>query len=216
MSYYETQVTVYRNNDFNNKIVISSAELAPGDIFQIPEQQKMPCDAILLMGTCIMNEAMLTGESIPVIKTPLPNSDSKFDPAEDKQFTLYAGTLCIKASNNVDEKILGMVTQTGFTTAKGELIRTMMFPKPSNFKFYQDSFRFIGLLALMAIAGNSILFCCLLRVKIEFCIDLKSFLDTGNASIIKIIIKSSEIITVTVPPALPTCMSIGISVAIKR
>lgn len=31
-----------------------------------------------------------------------------------------------------------------------------------------------------------------------------------------IIVKASEIVTVTVPPALPTCMQIGVSVALAR
>jgi cation-transporting ATPase 13A2 len=36
--------------------------------------EKLPCDFILLSGTCIINESMLTGESIPVIKSALPDS----------------------------------------------------------------------------------------------------------------------------------------------
>jgi len=31
-----------------------------------------------------------------------------------------------------------------------------------------------------------------------------------------VILKASEIITVTVPPALPTCIQVGISVALNR
>jgi len=34
----------------------------------------MPCDIILLNGSVVMNEAMLTGESIPVLKSALPNN----------------------------------------------------------------------------------------------------------------------------------------------
>ncbi|KAA0713779.1 putative cation-transporting ATPase 13A3 [Triplophysa tibetana] len=33
----------------------------------------MPCEAVLICGSCIVNESMLTGESIPVVKTDLPN-----------------------------------------------------------------------------------------------------------------------------------------------
>jgi len=43
----------------------------------------MPCDLILLNGTAIMNESMLTGESIPVIKSALPYNDNIYDPNND-------------------------------------------------------------------------------------------------------------------------------------
>lgn len=41
----------------------------------------------------------------------------------------------------------------GFSTAKGELVRSIMFPKPVDFKFSQDSFKFIGCLAAIAVIG---------------------------------------------------------------
>jgi cation-transporting ATPase 13A2 len=49
-----------------------SSELLPGDIVIVPESTCLPCDLILLTGTAIVNEAMLTGESIPVMKLALP------------------------------------------------------------------------------------------------------------------------------------------------
>jgi len=39
----------------------------------------MPCDLILLTGSCIVNESMLTGESIPVIKNQLPFTNDVYD-----------------------------------------------------------------------------------------------------------------------------------------
>ena len=39
----------------------------------------------------------------------------------------------------------------GFTTTKGALVRSMLFPKPIGFKFYRDSIRFI--MVLSGIAG---------------------------------------------------------------
>jgi cation-transporting ATPase 13A2 len=61
-----------RSGDENNMIDIDSTHLVPGDVIEIPENLSMPCDFALLSGTCIVNESMLTGESIPVIKNALP------------------------------------------------------------------------------------------------------------------------------------------------
>lgn len=39
-----------------------STELVPGDVILIPANGMiMPCDAVLIQGTCIVNESMLTG-----------------------------------------------------------------------------------------------------------------------------------------------------------
>ena len=56
-----------------DKIVkLDSSQLLPGDIIVVPESQALPCDLVLLTGSAIVNEAMLTGESVPVMKTSLP------------------------------------------------------------------------------------------------------------------------------------------------
>ena len=42
---------------------LSSEDLVPGDVLVIPKNgMSMPCDAALLTGNCIVNEAMLTGK----------------------------------------------------------------------------------------------------------------------------------------------------------
>jgi cation-transporting ATPase 13A2 len=45
------------------------------------------------------------------------------------------------------------MVEQGFNTTKGALIRSMLFPKPIGFKFYRDSIRFIGVLAVIAGLG---------------------------------------------------------------
>jgi cation-transporting ATPase 13A3/4/5 len=54
---------------------VGSEELLPGDVIKIPENVLFPCDFIVLSGSVIVNEAILTGESIPVMKTSLLNTD---------------------------------------------------------------------------------------------------------------------------------------------
>lgn len=47
-----------------------STELVPGDVIVVPANGLvMPCDAVLVQGTCIVNESMLTG-CVPI--HPLP------------------------------------------------------------------------------------------------------------------------------------------------
>jgi cation-transporting P-type ATPase 13A2 len=72
---------------------INSAELLPGDVVEIPEGKILPCDLILLTGGAIVNEAMLTGESIPVMKSNLPyNSQEVYSETETTKHTLFSGT----------------------------------------------------------------------------------------------------------------------------
>jgi cation-transporting ATPase 13A1 len=62
-------IQVYRKNKWCR---IESSELVPGDLCSLgkPGQDQFicPCDMVLLNGTCIVNEAMLTGESTPHVK----------------------------------------------------------------------------------------------------------------------------------------------------
>ena len=39
----------------------------------------MPCDMILLNGSCVINEAMLTGESAAVVKNCIVPSNEVYD-----------------------------------------------------------------------------------------------------------------------------------------
>jgi len=50
-------------------VEISSSDLVPGDILFLKEDSSVPCDGILLDGNILINEASLTGESVPVLKT---------------------------------------------------------------------------------------------------------------------------------------------------
>ena len=85
-----------RSGDENLLTPIDSADLVPGDVIEIPENTAMPCDMILLTGSCIVNESMLTGESIPVIKNALPFSTKDvYDPENDTKYTLFGGTKVI-------------------------------------------------------------------------------------------------------------------------
>ena len=66
MALYEWDVKVRRIDKDGNKVwkTIRSSEMVPGDIFEVPEGQKLPWDALMFYGQCVVNESMLTGMSI--------------------------------------------------------------------------------------------------------------------------------------------------------
>ena len=76
MAFYELPVQVFRKGMWMSLI---SSDLIPGDVIEVPERASMPCDAILLEGSAVVSEAMLTGESVPVIKAPLPSLDERYN-----------------------------------------------------------------------------------------------------------------------------------------
>ena len=76
-------MVVYRRvNNETTKISISSEELVPGDMFEVKQSEQLPCDAILIEGQCLIDEAALTGESVPMHKTQLPATNADFSESE--------------------------------------------------------------------------------------------------------------------------------------
>ncbi len=49
-----------------------------GDLLEIQGDRVVPCDLVLLNGACIVNESILTGESIPVLKNPVEHGAEKY------------------------------------------------------------------------------------------------------------------------------------------
>ncbi|KAH9474139.1 hypothetical protein Pst134EA_001181 [Puccinia striiformis f. sp. tritici] len=197
-----------------------STELVPGDIIDVSENSlhTFPADLLLLSGDAIVNESMLTGESIPVSKFALPSSNLNLmaslngdpSPALAKHI-LFCGTniIRVRKANQLarskgslpENAALAMVIRTGFSTTKGALVRSMLFPKPMDFAFYRDSFRFIGALGLIASFG-------FIGSSINF---LHMGIDWGT-----IMVRALDLITIVVPPALPATMSIGTTFAMSR
>ncbi|OMH83716.1 putative cation-transporting ATPase [Zancudomyces culisetae] len=228
MSRFSCTIQVYRDKVWRD---IDSSELLPGDVFSLSTEDLkiIPCDALLLEGSCIANESILTGESIPVSKTPVgPEVFEKLDlelstfSTEISKHFLFCGTHIVrvkktgfgfggrewlKEDTRVVERALGpsrataLVVRTGFNTTKGALVRSILFPRKNKFKLYEDSFKFIFVLAIVALIG--------------FGLSLFNFIRLG-LSIKVIITKALDLITIVVPPALPATMSIGTSISLRR
>jgi cation-transporting ATPase 13A2 len=203
MAKYSCPVNVFRLKDEKKvEMSLSSRDLVPGDLIEVPEDGlALPCDLILVNGTVIVNEAMLTGESTPVIKTGCPNTNASFDPSVDRKFILYAGTKIVQKRSQTGGKVMALVKSTGFNTEKGNLIRSILFPVEVEFKFKKDSVRYILFMACLSVLG--------------FAVSLP-FMMMNGIEPIDIMFRGLDLVTTTVPPALPACLGIGISYALSR
>ncbi|KAF4983077.1 hypothetical protein FZEAL_1424 [Fusarium zealandicum] len=212
ISRFECDVRVLRNGFWR---FISSSDLVPGDVYELsdPNLTQFPSDSLLLTGDCIVNESMLTGESVPVSKLPATDETlrsmdlqaSSVTPETARHF-LFCGTKIIRTrrpqeDQDGDAVALALVVRTGFNTTKGSLVRSMLFPKPSGFKFYRDSFRYISVMAIVAAIG--------------FLASLVNFIRLGLAWHL-IVVRALDLITIVVPPALPATLTIGTSFALSR
>ena len=188
---------------------IQSDELLPGDIISVARQQtetNVPADILLVRGTCIMNEAMLSGESTPLLKESIallePQEAIDVDGAH-KNAVLFSGTKLLQATNGggdtPDGGCLGVVLRTGFGTAQGQLVRTMIFSTERVSANNLESFLFIGFLLIFAIAASWYVW-----VKgIER--DLKKS---------KLLLDCILIITSVVPPELPMELSLAVNASL--
>lgn len=101
MARYSCKIDVKVGTDSNGKDIvkeIESDQLLPGDIVVVPEGKVLPCDLVLLTGSTIVNEAMLTGESVPVMKSSLPVIQSEiYDQNKAAKYSLFGGTKVIQS-----------------------------------------------------------------------------------------------------------------------
>uniref|UniRef100_A0A674P855 ATPase cation transporting 13A2 n=1 Tax=Takifugu rubripes TaxID=31033 RepID=A0A674P855_TAKRU len=183
---------------------VSSVDLVPGDCLIIPQEGLvLPCDVAVLAGECLVNESMLTGESVPVLKTPLPAGEETYSAESERRHTLYCGTHLIQAKGGGPggHGAIAVVTNTGFFTAKGSLVSSIMYPQPINFRFYQDAAKFLLILGCLAFLGTIYSFVALYR---------------SRATLKELIIRSLDVVTIVVPPALPAAITTGTIYAQNR
>ncbi|KAB1283015.1 putative cation-transporting ATPase 13A5 [Camelus dromedarius] len=175
---------------------LESRLLVPGDLLILPGKVSLPCDAVLIDGNCVVNEGMLTGirdpksedEDLKVVKVP----PSVFLP---HCLSSLLGN-CIEGPYSTYDYV-----HVGYNTAKGDLVRSILYPRPLNFKLYSDAFKFIVFLACLGVMG----FFYALGVYVYHGVSQR---DTAAMALL--------LLTVTVPAVLPAALTTGIVYAQKR
>ncbi|THU93320.1 cation-transporting ATPase [Dendrothele bispora CBS 962.96] len=220
MSVTPYPINTYRDGKWQK---IGSENLLPGDIVSAKDhsdETTIPADILLLHGQCIVNEAMLSGESTPLVKegADLLIEEQQHGVGLDadgahKGVVVFSGTKILQANggSNATEGVappplktpdggcLGVVLRTGFGTAQGQLVRTMIFSTERISANNFESFLFLGFLLVFAIAASSYVW-----IKgIER--DLKKS---------KLMLDCVIIITSVVPPELPMELSLAVNTSL--
>ncbi|KAK5086529.1 putative cation-transporting ATPase 1 [Lithohypha guttulata] len=177
MSIKPYDIWVYRAGKWTET---TSDKLLPGDLASANRTQEdsgVACDMLLIEGTAIVNEAMLSGESTPLLKESiqLRPADATIDPEGlDKNAFLYGGTKVLQithpnvsedSSENVsqlsngvppppDKGAMAIVLKTGFETSQGSLVRTMIFSTERVSANNVEALWFILFLLVFALAAS--------------------------------------------------------------
>ena len=213
MARYSIGVNLYGKNSIRE---IQSVSLVPGDVFELPpDGTAVPCDCILLSGSVIVNEAMLTGESTPIIKAHLPLLEKRFNYESDSKHMLFYGTKIVQKRPENKKPILCVCYATGFNTVRGNLIRSVLYPQEGDTSFMRDSIKALKLIGLIFFIG----FLCILPIKIIHLIDnIKSSKNKLDKviQVFSLLGEACDLLTQAVPPELPLCLGICLGIAQRR
>ncbi|KAK4172373.1 putative type V cation-transporting ATPase [Triangularia setosa] len=173
MSIKPYNIYVYRLGKWTE---IQSDKLLPGDLVSVSrtkEDSGVACDMILVEGTAIVNEAMLSGESTPLLKDSiqLRPGEAEIDiEGLDKNSFLWGGTKVLQVTHgNTEEErprlasgvstppdngAMAIVTKTGFETSQGSLVRTMIYSTERVSANNAEALFFILFLLIFALAAS--------------------------------------------------------------
>jgi len=201
----ESKVRVVRSSrdGAGEEVELSSKELVPGDQILLPATGGyiVECDAVLVSGSAVANESMLTGESIPVTKVSIPDETVKFSYDQQRQYILFQGTEIMQGKAQSGNYMKAIVIRTGFMTTKGELVRAILFPPPLDFAFYSDFLKSVRVFLFLGLVGMSY--------------SLWMWIRNGG-SWRECLLNSLDIFTFVVNPMLPPALTANNAFAQKR
>ena len=80
-------------------------------------------------------------------------TNRNYIPEEDRNVTLFGGTTVLQTRTTAGTKCTGMVVRTGYQTARGRLVQSILFPKQIDMKLQNDAINFVGLMGIIALIG---------------------------------------------------------------
>lgn len=199
---------------------VLSSQIVPLDIVGITKDAvtPLPCDLLLVHGACVVNEAMLTGESTPKMKDSVcSDQDVNLDepismPIEESRFVLLGGTFIFDARPDAeslsddappDIMAIGVAIRTGYETTQGSLMRVILH---AGERVTVDSNR----------EAYAFMFCLVVIACIAAGYVLMEGLKDPDRSQWKLFLHCIMIVTSVVPPELPMELSLAVTTSLSN
>jgi P-type Ca2+ transporter type 2C len=174
--------------------IISSEDILPGDILLLEAGDYVVADARIIESYQLSaDEAILTGESLPVVKnSAVVASDSEI---ADRQNVLYAGTAISSGSAIAVVTSIGMNTEIGNIANLLESAKEVMSPLQ---------------LRLMKVGHKLLMIAGLLIVLVA------AFGILNGDSLFTIFMSSISLAVAAIPEGLPTIVTLALTLAVRR
>ncbi len=127
---------------------VAGREVVRGDVVILREGDRVPADGILLScGHLLVDESLLTGESVPVRKCDVQGLFPEMkDPGGDDQPFVYAGTMVVSGQG------IAKIQATGVRTAMGAIGKALEAQEIRSTRLERETERLVGYLALLGLA----------------------------------------------------------------
>jgi len=184
----------------------------------------VPCDCLLLKGSAVVNEATLTGESVPQMKDAIAAKQTDTRPldfdGQDRVHTLFSGTSLVSTISGagagvVEQETFGplagiplpeengclcYVLRTGFNSSQGELIQMIEYSTQKVSADSKETLMALGILLVFALVAAAYVF--------------HKGMIKGDRTTHQLLLKCVIIITSVVPQQLPMQMALAVNTAL--
>lgn len=173
---------------------IPAVELVTGDLIEVQAGDRVPADAVLCSASHLeAEESILTGESVPAVKTPDPSKGTSND--LNQPHLLYMGTSIVKGHGRATIVATGMNTQMG--RIAGMLGEIQEEPTPLQKRLDE--------------LGKYIVAACLFISAIVIAVGL-----FRGYPLLQMLITGVSLAVAAVPEGLPAIVTIALALAVKR
>ncbi|EKX72878.1 p-type ATPase family member protein [Theileria equi strain WA] len=202
-----SRLHVYRDSKW---VTVLSTDVFPGDIILIYGESGStptlaPADSLILSGEVVVDESILTGESIPQFKSAADPSNKALDL---RNSTIFAGTSIVLSRpgsadwNGIKAGKAGcicLVLRTGFESYQGRLVHAITHSGERVTASTAEGWCFLGILLMFAISA------CIVVFK-----------RAQSSSMKKLLLVSSRILVSVIPPEFPVTLSMAVTIAIVQ